>query len=458
MANSNVKVPPQDLDAEQSVIGALMMDKDAVALIADIVEAKDFYKRAHGIIYEAIHNLWDKREPVDILSLSTELKRVSQLEAVGGSSYLTELVNSVPSASHVEHYAKIVKEKGVLRDLISASSQITENAFNPQEDLDELLDEVERKIFAISQRSSLRQFAPIRDDLKAAYERIEMLHHGDGQHFRGVPTGFSNLDNILSGFQRSDMVVLGARPSSGKTSLALDMARHVAVRENKPVGFFSLEMSREQVIDRLISAEANVDLWKLRTGRLTDEGEFSMIQASLDKLSKAPLFIDDTPSPTIVQLRSMARRLQTEQGQLSLLVIDYLQLIQPRKNYDSAVQQVTEISRGIKSLARELDVPILALSQLSRAVDQREVKIPRLSDLRESGSIEQDADVVMFIYRKAVGRLGMDTPPEDENITEIIIAKHRNGPQGTVQLFFDKQRASFQEIDKVHEYADTTAA
>ena len=450
MATKDIRIPPQDLDAEQSVLGALMIDKSAIASIDDILLEEDFYKKAHGIIYGAILKLWGDNQPIDILSVTTELKRTKQLQDVGGSGYLTELVNAVPTASHISHYAKIVKEKSILRDLIRVSAAVAEDAFGEQEDLDQLLDEVEQKIFAVSQKSVVRYFSPIKDDLKEAYERIERLHHGEGERLRGVPTGFKGLDNLLSGLQRSELIVVGARPSFGKTSFVLDIARHVAVKEGIPVGVFSLEMSREQVIDRFIAAEAQVDLWKLRTGRLSNETDFGMIQAAFDKLNSAPLFIDDTPSPNIVQIRSMARRLKAEHGRLGLLVVDYLQLIQPRTNSDNVVQQVTEISRGLKGISRELDVPMLAVSQLSRAVDQREVKIPRLSDLRESGSIEQDADVVMFIYPKDVGK--MNVPTEDENITEIIIAKHRNGPQGTVRLFFDKQKASFQNIDESHQY------
>lgn len=450
MANKDVRVPPQDLEAEKSVLGALMIDKSAIASVDDILTEEDFYKKAHGIIYAAIFKLWGDNEPIDILSVTTELKRTKKLKDVGGSAYLTELVNSVPTASHITHYAKIVKEKSILRDLIKVSATMTEDAFSEQEDLDQLLDQIEQKVFAVSQKSVVRYFSPIKDDLKEAYERIERLHQGEGDRFRGVPTGFTGVDNLLSGLQKAELIIVGARPSYGKTSFCLDIARHIAVNEGIPVGVFSLEMSREQVIDRFIAAEAQVDLWKLRTGRLNSETDFGMIQSAFDKLNKSPLFIDDTPSPNIVQIRSMARRLKAEHGELGLLVVDYLQLIQPRSGNDSIVQQVTEISRGLKGIARELDVPMLAVSQLSRAVDQREVKIPRLSDLRESGSIEQDADVVMFIYPKDVGK--MDVPPEDENITEIIIAKHRNGPQGTVRLYFDKQKASFQNIDTTHQY------
>jgi replicative DNA helicase len=449
MAKPKIKIPPQDLEAEQSVLGALMLDKNAVASVADLLEPSDFYKKAHGVIFEAVMRLWDRQEPIDILSVTSELKKIQHLKEVGGSSYLTDLVNSVPTASHILHYGKIVKEKRILRDLINISANITEDAFTSEGEIDDFMDNVERQIFSISQRSISKNFLPIREELQKAYERIERLHEGGGEKYRGVPTGFRDLDAILSGLQKSDLIIVGARPAQGKTTFALDVARYVAVELKQPVGTFSLEMSREQVIDRMIAAEAQVDLWKLRTGRLKDDLDFEMIQAALHKLSEAPLFVEDMPSPTVVQMRAMARRLQAEHRGLALLVVDYLQLIQPRKGVDSSVQQVTEISRGLKGLARELAVPILAVSQLSRGVEQREVKIPRLSDLRESGSIEQDADVVLFVHPKDFGRA--DTPTEDENITEIIVAKHRNGPLGTVKLYFDRQKVTFRNLERVHE-------
>ncbi|MBU2101196.1 replicative DNA helicase [Patescibacteria group bacterium] len=448
MANQKPKIPPQDLEAEQSVLGALMLDKDAVASVADLLKSGDFYKKAHAVIYEAILRLWDKREPIDILSVTSELKKSQHLQDIGGSSYLTDLVNSVPTASHVLHYGKIVKEKRILRELINISASIAEGAFSEEGELDEFLDNVEKQVFAVSQQSVSKNFLPIKDELKKAYERIEKLHEGEGDRFRGVPTGFIDLDNILSGLQKSDLIVVGARPSYGKTAFVLDIARHVSTDLKAPVGIFSLEMSREQVIDRMIASEAQVDLWKLRTGRLKDDLDFQMIQDSLHKLSESALFIDDTPSPTVVQIRAMARRLQAEHNGLALLIVDYLQLIQPRSGSESMVQQVTEISRGLKGVARELNIPVIAVSQLSRGVEQREVKIPRLSDLRESGAIEQDADIVLFVHPKDKGRV--DVPAEDENITEIIIAKHRNGPLGTVRLFFDKQKVSFRNLEKTH--------
>ncbi|PIR89525.1 MAG: replicative DNA helicase [Candidatus Harrisonbacteria bacterium CG10_big_fil_rev_8_21_14_0_10_40_38] len=440
------KVPPHNLEAEESVLGSLMLDKDAVIKVADILIPDDFYKPSHGKIYEAMIGLYSKHQPIDILSVSSRLKEENKLADIGGSSYLSDLVSRVPTASHVGHYAKIVKEKKILRDLIGASAEITEHAMSPADDVDTMLDSIEQKIFSISQRSITQNFILVKDELQAAYERIEKLHSGTGE-MRGVPTGFKELDNILSGLQRSDLVVLGARPSLGKTSFALNIARYAATKLKLPVGFFSLEMSREQIVDRLISVEAGVPLWKLRTGRLKDESDFELVQHALDSLSQAPFYIDDTPSPNILQMRAMARRLQANHG-LALIVIDYLQLIQPRGSGDNMVQQITEISRGLKGIARELKVPVLALSQLSRAVDQREIKVPKLSDLRESGAIEQDADVVLFIYRK--DRDKMSITPEEENIAEIIVAKHRNGPLGVVKLHFDAERAAFQSIDTFH--------
>jgi len=450
---SSIKLPPSNIEAEQSVLGSLLIDKDAVIRVADILNPEDFYQPAHEKIYEAILDLFDKGKPVDILSIANLLQERGVLKDVGGSGYLAELTNQVPSASHVQNYAKIVKEKKVLRDLIRASADITESVFGQgTEDIEGILDGVEQKILSISQKSLPQNFIHVKEELKTAYERIEKLHRGEGA-IRGVPTGFKDLDNILSGLQRSDFVILGARPSLGKTAFSLDIARHAAMKAGVPVGYFSLEMSREQVIDRLISSESQVPLWRLRTGRITDDQEFEMIQYALDKLSRSPIYIDDTPSPNIMQMRSMARRLQIEKG-LGLLVVDYLQLIMPRSGgSDNMVQQVTEISRSLKSLGRELNVPILALSQLSRGIEQREFKQPKLSDLRESGSIEQDADVVMFIYRK--DRDKIDVPLEDQNVAKIIVAKHRNGPLGSVDLKFDAERVSFKSVEK--KYEETSA-
>ena len=444
----NPKIPPQNIEAEESVLGALMLDGKAIVQVADLLRSADFYKPSHSKIFEVILRLYEKHQPIDLLSVKSELATSGDLEVVGGALYLTKLIESVPTAAHINHYAKIVKEKKILRDLIAASAEIHERAFDTSEseEVEDVLDEIEKRIFSISQSSTSQRFIKVRDELSRAYERIEKLHQGE-KVLSGIGTGFSELDAVLSGFHKSDLIVLGARPSLGKTALALDIARHVATKEKQPVGIFSIEMSKEQIIDRLIASEAGVPLWNLRTGRLKDESDFQLVQGALDSLSQAPLFIDDTPSPTVLQMRSMARRLQIDHG-LGLIVVDYLQLIQPRTKSDNTVQQITEISRNLKALARELSVPVLALSQLSRAVDQRERQRPRLSDLRDSGSIEQDADVVMFIYRKDRERPTVSA--EDQNIAEILIEKHRNGPTGMVQLKFDPERASFFAIDRTH--------
>lgn len=444
-----LKLPPNNSEAEQSVLGALMLDKDAVIQIADVLKPADFYNPGHAKIYEVAVNLFDKHQPIDILSVTAKLKESGVLQDIGGSTYLTQLIESVPTSAHVGHYAKIVKEKKVLRDLIKVAADINETALNPTDDMEDLLDGVEQKIFAISQQSVPQALSHIKDELHGAYERIEKLARGE-KAIRGLSTGFPELDNTLSGLQNSNLIVIGARPSLGKTALAMDIARHIATKEQKPVGIFSLEMSREEIVDRLLSAESQVPLWRIRTGRITDESDFELIQAGLNSLAQAPIYIHDAPTSNIMQIRAMARRLQAQQG-LSILFLDYLQLIQPRTNSDNIVQQITEISRGLKALARELNIPVVAISQLSRNVDHRETKIPRLSDLRDSGSIEQDSDVVLFLYRK--DRDKMNPSPEEQNLAEIIVAKHRNGPLHTLKLKFDQDRVSFRTIDSYHQEA-----
>ena len=442
------KLPPQNIEAEGSVLGALIIDNNAIIKIADILYPEDFYLPKHRQIFEAILDLYKKNEPVDVLSLTNRLEEKNLLKEIGGVSFLTSLVNKTPTSAHVVHYAKIVHEKKILRDLISASYQIAELGFNEEEDVNNVLDTAEQIIFNISQKSINYEFLPLKEELVKAFERIDQLHKGGGK-LRGLTTGFSQLDKYLAGLQKSDLIVLGARPSLGKTSLALDIARHVALRERVPVGIFSLEMSRDQIVDRLIAAESTVDLWRIRTGRLSTEGEindFTLIQDALSRLAEAPIYIDDAPSPTIMQMRTVARRLQAEAG-LGLLVVDYLQLITPSSLKESTVQQYSEISRSLKALSRELNVPVLTVSQLSRAVEQRSPPIPRLSDLRETGAIEQDCDVAMFIYRE--DKYNPDT--ERKNIADIIIAKHRNGPLGTVKLRFDPEKVSFRSIDKIHQ-------
>ncbi|MDD5606433.1 MAG: replicative DNA helicase [Candidatus Pacebacteria bacterium] len=445
MDNNQAKLPPQNIEAEMSLLGCLMIDKNAIIKIVDFLSPKDFYKESHKKIYEAIFDLFEKSEPIDFLSVSSRLKEKKELKDVGGNSYLTELINFVPTATHVSSYAKLVQKKRVLRDLIEASQDINLMGYNEKQDIDILLDEAERKIFSITQKSLKQSFVPVKESLEEAFERIDKLSKHTGG-LRGLSTGFSNLDNMLSGFQKSDLIILAARPSLGKSSLALNFAMAAAIENKTPVGYFSLEMSKDQVIDRLIAALSNIDLWKLRTGRLSTtekDNDFDRIQHAMGILSEAPIYIDDTAISNVIQMRAMARRLQAE-AKLGLIVIDYLQLMDPRNPNASPVQQVTEISRSLKALARELDVPVIALSQLSRAVEQRSPQIPRLSDLRESGSLEQDADVVAFIYRE--DRYYPET--QRKNIADIIIAKHRNGPTGSVELYFDEQRATFRNIEK----------
>jgi len=439
------KLPPQSIEAEQSLLGSLMLDRNAITKVADFLRPEDFYRGNHQEIYQACQELFEKGEPIDFLALSNRLKERGQLEEIGGNSYLTELVNSVPTASHVLSYARIVQRKRILREMIDASHEIGVLGYNETEDPDVLLDQAEKRIFSIAQRSLSQRFLPVKETLEEAFERIDKLSKRE-TGLRGLPTGFTDLDNILAGLQKSDLIILASRPTLGKSALALNIAANIAINEKMPVGLFSLEMSKDQVVDRLISGLANVDLWRLRTGRLSGEGEdndFSRIQSAMGILSEAPIYIDDAASSNILQMRAMARRLQAEKG-LGLVIVDYLQLMEPRNPNDQIVRQVTEISRSLKSLARELNIPVLALSQLSRAVEQRSPQRPRLADLRESGSLEQDSDVVLFIYRE--DRYRPDTPRK--NIADIIIAKHRNGPVGSVELYFDDRRVSFRNLEK----------
>ena len=419
-----------------------MIDPSSMTRVADILEPDDFYHQEHRLIFGVLQELFERSFPLDIIAVSNRLKEKNVLDAAGGVSNLAAVVNATATSSGVEHYALLVKQKRVRRDLIAASHSINELGFQEEQDIEPLLDEAEQKIFALSQRSLRQKFLPVKHALSEAWERIENLHKGEGA-LRGVPTGFSQLDNLLSGLQKSDLVVLASRPSMGKTSLAMDIARHAALQHQVPVGIFSLEMSTQQLIDRFIAAEAHVNLWQLRTGRLSSESDdFIRVHDAIDRLSEASIFIDDAASGTVLQMRAMARRLQAEHG-LGLVIVDYLQLIRPQIYTESMVQQITEISRSLKALARELDVPVLARSQLSRAIEQRPGHIPKLSDLRESGSIEQDSDVVMFIHREDKVRQDSERP----NIADIMIEKHRNGPTGKVELYFNQEKASFSSID-----------
>lgn len=435
------KIPPHNLEAEQAILGAILIDEEAMIKIADIIGPKDFYKRAHNYIMQAMMELYNKREPIDILSLSNVLTEQNNLEHVGGRAYIVELANAVPTSSNIVHYAEIVKKKSTLRRLISAASQMLSLGFSEEEDVEKILDTAEQALFQVSQESMSQNFVNVQNILSEAFERIDELHKDSGK-LRGTKTNFVELDNILGGLQKSDLIILAARPAMGKTSFALDLARNVA-KSNVPVGIFSLEMSKEQLVDRMLCAEADVDLWKMRTGKLSDsdDGDFPRIGHAMGTLSEAPLFIDDTAGCTVNEIRTKCRRLQIEHG-LGLVIIDYLQLMEGKG--ESRVQEISKISRQLKMLARELHIPVIALSQLSRAVEQSNPPIPKLSHLRESGSIEQDADVVMFVYREDYYK----KETHRKNITDIIIAKHRNGPTGSIELFFDHPKASFKNLDK----------
>jgi replicative DNA helicase len=447
------KLTPQNLEAEQSLLGSLLIDKDAIIKIGDQVVAEDFYADKHRAIFEAMLDLYRKHEPIDLLSLSNRLGDKNELDRIGGRAYLIQLSNAVPTASHIVHYGQIVQKKATLRRLINAASEISGLGYEESEDTERVLDQAEQALFKVSQKYLKASFTAIQDVLDGAFERIDELHREKGK-LRGTPTGYADLDALLGGLQKSDLIILAARPSCGKTSFALDIARHAAVKQKVPVGIFSLEMSKEQLVDRMLCAEANVNLWSMRTGHLSDAGQnddFSRIGHALGTLSEAPVYIDDTANANIMEIRTKARRLQMEKG-LGMIVIDYLQLMESRSggSNENRVQEISEITRGLKSIARELNIPVLALSQLARAVELQKPAIPKLAHLRESGSIEQDADIVMFIYRKAADKnyRAEDLSPDEKHTAEIHIAKHRNGPTGVVTLFFDDSRASFKNLAK----------
>lgn len=444
IGNTNrIRIPPQNIESERALLGSIMLRSESLEDIMDIIRPDSFYAEKHRTIFKAIIDLFSKNEPIDLLTLSSRLKEREMLDRAGGMSYLTDLVNAVPSSSNAEYYAQMVQKKHMMRKLIEASEHICTLGYDETTELDELLDNAEKKIYEVTHSTSNSNFIELKDALGEAWDRLDKLHKSK-EEFRGVPTGFRELDNKLAGLQKSDLIILAARPSMGKTSLALDIARQTAIQHNVPVAIFSLEMSSQQLVDRMLAAESKVDAWKLRTGKLTLDSEFEKIRNSLDPLSKAPIFVDDQPANNILKMRSIVRRLKNEK-KLGLVIIDYLQLMAPTnsRNSDSTVQQVTEISRSLKHLAREFDIPVLALSQLSREVEKRGGR-PRLSDLRDSGSIEQDADVVMFIHREDKYNENSDKP----NIAEILIEKHRNGPTGKVELYFDQNKSTFLSVDK----------
>ncbi len=439
--------PPQNAEAEASLLGALLIDSDAIVKIADNLSAADFFDKRNERIYEAIVQLYEHHEAIDVLTLADKLKNNGYLDSVGGPAYLTELTNFVPTAAHVEQYADIVAQKAMRRRLITASKEIVDLGYDESKQLRELIEEAESRLFAVSQQHIKQDVISLEAILAESFDRLDDLHK-DKEKIRGVPTGFKDLDNMLAGFQRSDLVVLAARPSMGKTALALNFAHNIAVQSNQPVLVFSLEMSKEQLVDRLLSMESGVDAWALRTGNLTDS-DFEKIGHAMGTLSEAQIFIDDSPSITMSDLRTKARR-EAHQRPLGLIIVDYLQLMSGGSrfgnDFGNRVQEISEISRGLKGVARELNVPILALSQLSRSVESRSPQIPQLSDLRESGSIEQDADVVAFIYREDY----YNPETERKNLTDIFIKKHRNGPVGGIELSFSKEKQRFTSVDRRH--------
>lgn len=450
--SKHLRTPPNNIDAERALLGAIFLKPDVMHDISVSVFPESFYADKHRQIYQSILELFMKGDPIDLLSVSNQLKNNEQLDRVGGASYLTELIETVPAAGNAHYYSELVQSKAILRGLINAADDIAEMGYSNPENIDETLDQAEKKVYNVTNAIVTQKFKTIGSSLAEAWERFEHLSANQDEK-RGVPTGFNALDNILAGMQKSDLIILAARPSMGKTTFALDLARNAALQYGAHVGIFSLEMSDQQLVDRMLAAEAGVDSWKLRTGKLKTDQEFEAVQAAMAKLSDAPIHIDDQPGTNILKMRSSARRLKNEHG-LDLLIVDYLQLMHPTsaKASDSMVQQVTEISRSLKLLARELDVPVLALSQLSRAVEQRGGK-PRLSDLRDSGSIEQDADVVMFIHREDK----INKESERPNIAEIMVEKHRNGPVGSCELYFDGQHVRFLNLDTHHHAAAGSA-
>jgi replicative DNA helicase len=439
---------PQNTEAEASLLGAILIDSDAIVKIADTVSATDFFDPRHQRIYEAINQLYERHEAIDVLTLSDRLKNNGYLDSIGGPGYLTELTNFVPTATHVEQYADIVAQKAMRRRLIAASTDIVDLGYDESKQLRELIEEAETKLFEVSQQHVKQSVISIESILAESFDRLDDLHK-DKKKVRGIPTGFRDLDNLLAGFQRSDLIILAARPSMGKTAMALNFAHNVAVASHEPVLVFSLEMSKEQLVDRLLSMESGVDAWALRTGNLTDS-DFEKIGHAMGTLSEAPIFIDDTPGITVSDLRTKARR-EAHQRPLGLIIVDYLQLMSGGSRFSSEgnrVQEISEISRGLKGVARELNVPVIALSQLSRSVENRSPQIPQLADLRESGSIEQDADIVAFIYREEY----YNPETDRKKITDLLIKKHRNGPTGGVELFFDNEKQRFRSLDTHHDH------
>lgn len=439
------RIPPQNTDAEASLLGSILLDSDTIVRVADAIKSDDFYDERHGLIYTAIMRLFEQRKPVDVLTLSNQLDESGDLETVGGSSYLTDLTNMVPTAAHAKHYADIIAQKAIRRRLIKVSEDISTLGFDEDEKTtQEVLEQAEQKLFNVSQRHVKQDLVSLEQILAESFDRLDELHK-DNSKIRGVPTGFVDLDNTIAGFQKSDLIILAARPAMGKTTLVMNLAHNIAMQAKQSVLFFSLEMSKEQLVDRLLAAEAKVDSWNIRTGNLSD-ADFERLGQAMGALSEAPIYIDDTPSISVLEMRTKARREQ-HQRPLGLIIIDYLQLMTGSgASKDNRVQEISEISRGLKAIARELNVPIIALSQLSRSVESRTPQIPQLADLRESGSIEQDADLVMFLYREDY----YNPETERQHLADLMIKKHRNGPTGNVELYFHPELLQFRSIDRQH--------
>ncbi|NFR86150.1 MULTISPECIES: replicative DNA helicase [unclassified Clostridium] len=443
MESQVMRTLPQSIEAEQSVIGSMIIDKSAIAKVLESLEEEDFYRDGHKVIFRAILDMFRKDMGVDLITLLENLKSTEMLERAGGVTYITEISASVPTTANLSSYIKIVEEKSVLRKLIKASTSIIESSYNNQGEVENVLDGAEKRIFDIAEKKTSKDFEPLSDVLERGFLEIERLFNNRGE-ITGVGSGFSDLDSKTSGFQKGDMILIAARPSMGKTTFALNIAEHAALREGKSVVVFSLEMSKEQLAYKLLCSEANVDMLRLRTGELDDK-DWENIAKATGPLSKAKVYIDDTAGVSVMEMRSKCRRLKMEYG-IDLIVIDYLQLMSGSTSSDNRQQEVSEISRSIKALAKEMECPVIALSQLSRAPEQRADHRPMLSDLRESGSIEQDADIVMFLYRDEY----YDKETEDKNIAECIIAKQRNGPVGTAKLAWLGQFSKFGNLDVIH--------
>ncbi len=438
------RVPPHDDTAEQSLLGALLIDKDAMVDVAEFLRPEHFYKESHANIFGAMVSLYEQHEPIDVVTVTAQLKKAGLVKEIGGASYLNDLLNVVPTSAHAERYGRIIQEQFTKRQLAKTATDIMELAFRDEGNAQSILDRAEQEIFAISQKATRRDFIPIKDALASSFDRLDELHKRAGG-LRGVATGFTDIDYRLAGMQDSNLLILAARPGTGKTAMVLNIAQYVSVHDKTPVGIFSLEMSKEELVDRLLVSQADIDAWKLKTGKLSDD-DFTRLSEAMGELAEAPLFIDDTPGMNILEMRTKARRLQVEHG-VRLIIVDYLQLADSGRRYDNRVQEVSVISQSLKNLARELRLPVLACSQLSRAVEARGSRVPELSDLRESGSIEQDADVVMFLYREEHDQVNWG----EQIPTKLRVAKHRNGPLGEIDLIFRGDRIRFYGVERKRE-------